>query len=102
MGKVFLTDSAKADLNHIIDYPPECGASVDAVKGYLSTIKEAVLSLSSFPFRGSIPKARILKLQGYRFLVVENHLVFYKVSEDGSNVIVYRILHQKTNYRHLL
>lgn len=97
-----MTDSAKADLIHIVDYPLECGASVDAVKGYLSTIKEAILSLSSFPFRGSIPKARILKLQGYRFLVVENHLVFYKTSEDGSTVVVYRILHQKTNYRHLL
>lgn len=102
MGQVLFTETAKADLAHLVEYPLECGAMPDAVKGNLSTMEEAVLSLSSFPFRGGIPKTRILRLQGYRFLVVENHLVFYKGSEDGSNVVVYRILHHKTNYRHFL
>ncbi len=38
-------------------------------------------------------KYRILKKQGYRVLIVERHLVFYKVNEAEKVVIIYAVVY---------
>ncbi len=51
---------------------------------------------------GSIPRYSILKKQGYRVLIVERHLIFYKVNEDKKEVIIYAIVDGRQKYKNLI
>ena len=50
----------------------------------------------------SVPKYSVLKKQGYRVLIVEKHLVFYKVNEKDKTVIIYAIVDGRREYRNLI
>ena len=58
----------------------------------MDKIEESINRLKEFPNSGSIPRYSILKKQGYRVVIVEKHLIFYKVSEENKTVIVYAIV----------
>ena len=49
----------------------------------------------------SVPDFKLSKL-GFRMIVVEKYLMFYKVSEDEKKIIFYRVLNGKTNYPTLM
>jgi plasmid stabilization system protein ParE len=49
---------------------------------------------------GRVPDDPNLMQMGYRYLVVENYLVFYVV--EARAVIIHRILHSARNYRDLI
>ena len=51
---------------------------------------------------GSIPRYSILRKQGYRVLIVEKHLVFYKVKEKEELVIIYAVVDGRQEYKNLL
>lgn len=60
----------------------------------------AIDSLAQHPLRGPLARDPALRRRGFRFLVVGQHLVFYKAAR--SSVRVYRILHGRREYRTLL
>lgn len=97
-----MTLSAQNDLSNITSFIFLDSGDKDQALDYLSKIEKTILSLKQFPNRGSIPRYRLLVLQGYRFLVVESHLIFYKINEVSKEVIVYRILHSKQSYHRFL
>ncbi|WP_442857201.1 type II toxin-antitoxin system RelE/ParE family toxin [Cellulosilyticum sp. I15G10I2] len=49
-----------------------------------------------------MPRYSILKKQGYRVIIVEKHLVFYKINEGNQTVIIYAIVDGRREYRNLL
>ncbi|MDA8226759.1 MAG: type II toxin-antitoxin system RelE/ParE family toxin [Desulfitobacterium hafniense] len=49
-----------------------------------------------------IPRYSILKKQGYRVVIVERHLVFYKINEADKTVIIYAIVDGRKEYRNLI
>lgn len=51
---------------------------------------------------GTVPKYSVLRKQGYRVLIVERHLIFYKVNERNKIVIVYAVVDGRREYRNLL
>ncbi|MDE7187419.1 MAG: type II toxin-antitoxin system RelE/ParE family toxin [Lachnospiraceae bacterium] len=51
---------------------------------------------------GSTSRYSILRKQGYRVLVVERHLVFYKLNEDEKVVTIYAIVDGRREYRSLI
>ncbi|NMB28091.1 MAG: type II toxin-antitoxin system RelE/ParE family toxin, partial [Tissierellia bacterium] len=51
---------------------------------------------------GSIPRYSILKKQGYRVVIVEKHLIFYKVNEEKKTVIIYAIVDGRREYQNLI
>jgi len=54
-------------------------------------IEKDLVALGSHPFLGRVPNDETLAKLGYRMLVVENYLIFYKAR--GRTVFVYRIVH---------
>ena len=97
-----MTLSAQNDLSNITSFIFLDSGDKDQALDYLSKIEKTILSLKQFPNRGSIPRYRLLVLQGYRFFVVERHLIFYKINEVSKEVIVYRIPHSKQSYHRFL
>ena len=57
----------------------------------LDRIEARLEALQSHPFVGRVPHNAKLTALGYRVLVIDNYLVFYKVK--GNAVLVHRILH---------
>lgn len=96
------TDKADEQLRDIILYIADDSGSVDIALNYLNKVEKAVNSLEDFPMSGSIPKYSILRKQGFRVLVVERHLIFYKINEDKKEVVIYAIIDGRREYRNLI
>ena len=56
--------------------------------------------LERLPSSGPLAKDPVLAQRGYRTPVRGRHVVFFKLS--GKTVIVYRVLHHKRSWRHLI
>ncbi len=100
--KIIRTDKADEQLREIIFYIAEDSGSVDIALNYLDKIEAAINNLEDFPMSGSIPRYSILRKQGYRVLIVERHLIFYKVDDDKRIVIIYAIVDGRREYRNLI
>lgn len=100
--KILRTDKAEEQLREIIFYIADDSGDVDVALGYLDKIEAAINRLQEFPESGSIPRYSILKKQGYRVVIVERHLVFYKINEADKAVIIYTIVDGRREYRNLI
>lgn len=56
--------------------------------------------LSDNPLLGKFPSNSDLKLLCYRYLVIENYLVFYTI--EKKTILIHRMLHGARNYKSLL
>ena len=100
--KVLRTDKAEEQLREIIFYIADESSDVGIALGYLDKIEIAINRLQEFPKSGSIPRYSILKKQGYRVVIIERHLVFYKINEEEKTVIIYAIVDGRREYLNLL
>ncbi len=100
--KIIRTDKAEEQLREIIFYIADDSGSVDIALNYLDMIEKAVNHLEQFPYSGSIPKYAILRKRGYRVLMVERHLIFYKVDEIKHTAVIYAIVDGRREYRNLI
>lgn len=96
------TDKADDQLREIIFYIAEDSGSVEIALNYLDKIESAINNLGEFPRSGSVPRYSILRKQGYRVLIVERHLIFYKVNDSEKKVIIYAVVDGRREYRNLL
>lgn len=95
---VRLLSIAEEDLVGLVSYlaaeNPRAAATV------LDHIETRLQALASHPFVGRFPHDPQLTARGYRVLVIDNYLVFYKVKDTA--VMVYRILHGARDLLRLL
>lgn len=96
--KVKIYPAAEQDFIDIIDYLNTL--SPQAALRYFDLLTEEIASLSTMPERYLHPKDLALTAKGYRYLVVEDYLVFYMVV--GDTVQIHRILYGRRNYQALL
>lgn len=100
--KIVRTDKADEQLREIIFYIADDSGSVDVALNYLDKIETPINRLGKFPFSGSEPRYSILRKQGYRVLIVERHLVFYKVNEEHKIVTIYAVVGGRREYKNLI
>ena len=96
--KVKIYPSAQQDLRDIVDYLNTLSPS--AALRYYDKLTQEIASLSTMPERCPRPRDLALAAKGYRYLIVENYLIFYVVS--GGTVQIRRILYGRRDYRALL
>lgn len=77
----------------------------DSKKGAIrikDKMTKAAEQILYFPYSGvAVLDPKLAKL-GFRMIVVEKYLMFYKVFEDEKKIIFYRVLNGKTNYPTLM
>ncbi|MDO4288784.1 MAG: type II toxin-antitoxin system RelE/ParE family toxin [Eubacterium sp.] len=100
--KILRTAKADDQLQELLFYIAESSGDVDTALSYLDKIERSVSCLSEFPYLGVKPRYSILRKEGYRVLIVEKHLVFYKVNEDKMTVIIYAVVDGRREYKNLL
>lgn len=94
---VIRTDTADEQIRNIVLYIAESFGR-DVALDKLADREERVLALGDNPYMGTEPRYRVLKRQGYRVLVLEKNLVFYKIREDKKEVILYAVVDQRQDY----
>jgi toxin ParE1/3/4 len=96
------TDKANDQLSDIIHYIAADSGDANIALAYLDKIETAVMELEDFPYQGVQPRYSILRRQRYRVLIVERHLIFYKVNEAEKTVCVYAVMDGRREYRSLI
>lgn len=100
--RIVRTGKADEQIRDIIFYIADDSGSTDIALNYLDKIEKAINRLSNFPESGSIPHNSILCKQGFRVLIVERHMVFYKIDIEKKTVIIYAVVDGRRDYRNLL
>jgi toxin ParE1/3/4 len=73
--------------------------NVSAAENMLEKLNNQIAKLAHFPLMGSIlsDEEYTLISHGYRFIVAEPYLVFYRIMDDHT-IIIHRILHGRRDY----
>lgn len=94
---VVRTDTADSLIHKIIlNIAEKFGADVALDK--LEILEKQILSLADNPYMGTDPRYMILRRQGYKVLITEKNLVFYKINEKQKVVTVYAVVDQRKDY----
>lgn len=92
---------AKKDLTEIINYISDHLKAPTAAINLLEDFNEAILRLQQFPFSCKVYDSKVKDFENeYRFLQVNNYLVFYIVKENI--VEIHRILYSKMDLSKLI
>lgn len=95
--EVIRTDTADAGIRKIVLYVAQnFGNSVALEK--LENMEKRILELADDPYMGTDPRYLVLKRQGYKVLILEKELVFYKIDEENRKVIIYAVVDQRQDY----
>ena len=99
--KVFRTETADAQIRKLILYAAEnFGKEVSLEK--LEALEQNLLDLGLYPQKGVVPRYLVLKRQGYKVLILEKNLVFYKVNEEKREITVYAVADQRQDYLNII
>ena len=99
--KVIRTETADAQIRKIILYIAEQLENYVAL-GKLQQIEENIMNLSDNPQMGVDPHYLVLKRQGFKVLVFEKNLVFYKIDDEKKEVIIYAVVDQRQDYLNIV
>ena len=92
--KVLRTDTADALIRNIVLYIAENFGNETALQK-LDELERSILQLGENPQIGTEPRYTVLKRQGYRVLILEKDLVFYKIDEQKKEVMVCAVVDQR-------
>ncbi len=95
--KVYRTDTADALIRNIVLYIAENFGNEIALNK-LDDLEKPILKLVDNPYIGTEPRYTVLKRQGYKVLILEKDLVFYKIDENRKVVTVYAVVDQRQDY----
>lgn len=96
--KVIRTDTADAGI--ILYVAQNFGNDVALEK--LDAIEKRILELGDDPYIGTEPRYLVLKRQGYKVLILEKDLVFYKIDEENKAVVIYAVVDQRQDYLNII
>jgi toxin ParE1/3/4 len=99
--EVLRTDIADAGIRKIILYIARNFGNAVALER-LEEIEQRILELGDDPYIGTEPRYLVLKRQGYKVLILEKDLVFYKIDEDNKKVIIYAVVDQRQDYLNII
>ena len=99
--KVIRTDTADSGIRKIILYVAQNFGNTVALEK-LDEMEKRILELGDNPYIGTDPRYLVLKRQGYKILVLEKDLVFYKIDEENKKVVVYAVVDQRQDYINII
>ena len=98
---IIRTDTADEGLRKIILYvAANFGNKVALEK--LDDIEASINKLANDPYIGINPRYPLLKRQGYKVLILDKDLVFYKTDEANKEVIIYAVVDQRQDYINII
>ncbi len=93
-----LLSIAEEDFTEIISFI--AADNIKAAANLADKIEKNLELLADNPLLGKSPSDSDLKLLGYRYLIIENYLIFYTI--EKRTILIHRMLHGARNYKSLL
>lgn len=100
--QIVFTDTAKADLREIAVYIAERAQDKQIAIRFVKELQASAKILETFPESGAIPRDRVLKCSGYRFLTHKDYLLFYLFEKAENRVYVMAVFNGKRDYMRIL
>ena len=101
MYRILRTATADAGISRIILYINEKFGAETALRK-LEELESDINRLAEDPYIGTDPKFMVLQRQGYKVLITEKDLVFYKIFDEEETVIIYAVTDQRQDYLDIL
>jgi toxin ParE1/3/4 len=100
MRKIKISDDAYNDIEEIFSYISSDNKK--AANDLRKKIYNGIKGLNDFPFKYPAVQAEDAPgaERGYRYMVVNPYIVFYRVLDDF--IIIARVLHSRQNWLHIL
>ena len=98
---VIRTDTADSLIHKIILGIAE-KFGVEIALGKLDELERQIMLLADNPYIGTDLRYMILRRQGYKVLITEKNLVFYKIDEKEMVVTVYAVVDQRQDYLNII
>ena len=95
---VLFTETAKNDLREIAFYIADQSKEPEIAKAFVLELRGTCKRLTELPNHGALPKDRILRSMGYRYLSHKGYLLFYQVNEHEKTVDIMAIFQEKQDY----
>ena len=95
---VFYSKEARQDIHSVFDYIQLFRPS--AADHFIEAVDHAVQRIALLPRSGSQPRDKTLKAKGYRYIVIDEYLLFYRFSNDSVSIL--RLVHGRRHYVPLL
>lgn len=92
----FLSDALN-DMADIVSAFVMLGSRQGAIR-IKEKFNRAAEQIQTFPYSGVTVPDKKLSESGFRMVIAEAYLMFYKVFEDERKVVFYRVLNGKRNY----
>ena len=99
--EVIRTDTADAGIRKIVLYVAQNFGNAVALEK-LEDMEKRILELGNDPYIGTDSRYLVLKRQGYKVLILEKDLVFYKIDEQHKKVVVYAVVDQRQDYLNII
>ncbi|MCR5605174.1 MAG: type II toxin-antitoxin system RelE/ParE family toxin [Lachnospiraceae bacterium] len=99
--EIVRTDTADALIHKIIlNIASNFGSDVALEK--LDKLEADIMLLADNPKLGEVPRYPFLKRQGYRVLILEKDLVFYKIDDEKKIITIYAVFDHRQDYVSIL
>ena len=99
---IHITAAAERDMMNASDYIDFTLKNPQAADDLLDEAEKRINALLDFPERFQLVDDTVLASWGIRFVVVNNYLAFYVISEEQQKVFVVRFLYQKSDWMTIL
>ena len=93
--KVIFTDTDRSDLLDIARSLVENSKDKALAVRFVRELQQETARLEQFPESGAVPRDRVLKSSGYRFLVHGDYLLFYLYEKEKNAVYVMAVFNGK-------
>lgn len=100
--QIVFTDTAKSDLREIALYIAERAKDKNVAIRFIKELQDETMILETFPESGAIPRDRILKSNGYRFLSHKDYLLFYLYQKEENRVYILAVFNGKRDYMRVM
>lgn len=100
--QIVFTDTAKSDLREIAISIAELAKDKNIAIRYVKELQESTKILETFPESGAIPRDRILKSSGYRFIAHKDYLLFYLYEKAENRVYIMAVFQGKRDYMRVM
>ena len=100
--RILKTDKAEDQIRSIIHYIADETGDAMVALSYLEKMEKAIERLEDLPESGQIPRYSILKKQGYRVVIMDQHLAFYKVNHAERVATIYAVVDGRQEYLRLI
>ena len=100
--QIVFTDTAKSDLRDIAFYLADLSKDKNLAVRFVKELQEKAKILEQFPESGLIPKDRVMKSHGYRFVAHKAYLLFYMYEKAENKAYILAVFNGKRDYMRVM